>query len=161
MATEFLWQPRAKDLSLNQELIFQTLDWYCDDIEDPETGFSVYKIFVFGVDQNNIPVTLCINDFCPFFFIEVPSTWNSSCVYSVKEALNNRSIKSFDFLQRKRFYGFENNKIRSLLKLSFYNMRGMRSAKYQLEKKEYQIGELGVLVELLLQHVGVRIILNV
>jgi len=140
MASEFLWQPRAKDLSLNQELIFQTLDWYCDDIEDPETGFSVYKIFVFGVDQNNIPVTLCINDFCPFFFIEVPSTWNSSCVYSVKEALNNRSIKSFDFLQRKRFYGFENNKIRSFLKLSFYNMRGMRNAKYQFEKKEYQIG---------------------
>jgi DNA polymerase elongation subunit (family B) len=132
------WESRIKDLSIDRELIFQTLDWYCDDFHD-ENDYLVYKIYVFGIDQNGSPVTMCINDFHPFFFIEVPITWNSSCIYSVKEAINNRSIKSFEFLERKRYYGFENNKIRKFLKLSFYSSKGMRSAKYQIEKNSYQI----------------------
>jgi len=132
------WEARQKDLSVEDNLIFQTLDWYCDDIV--EENYPVYKIYVFGVSEKNIPVTVCINDFCPFFFIEVPSTWNSSCVYSVRDALNIKSIKTIEFLERKRYYGFENNKIRKFLKLSFYSSRGMRSAKYQIEKKSYQIG---------------------
>ena len=71
-----------------------------------------YKIFVFGVDIDHRPVRLQINGFCPFFFIEVPCTWNSSCIYSVKEALNIRSIKTIEFLKRKSYYGFQNNKMR-------------------------------------------------
>jgi len=133
------WEARNKELSINKNLIFQTLDWYCDDIEE-DTGFSVYKIFAFGVDESGSSITLCINGFNPFFFIEVPNTWNSACVYTVKEILNIRSIKSVEFLERKRFYGFENNKIRKFLKLSFYSSRGMRSAKYQIEKNSYQVG---------------------
>ena len=133
------WESRNRDLSVEGDLIFQTLDWYCDDIEG-ENGYSTYKIFVFGVDQNKNPVTVCINDFCPFFFIEVPSNWDSTCIYSVKEAFNNKCIKTIEFLKRKRYYGFENNKIRSFLKLSFYTSRGMRSAKYKIEKNSFQIG---------------------
>ena len=131
------WEARSVNIN-DGDLIFQTLDWYCDDIED-ESGYAVYKIFVFGVNQEGSPVTVCINDFNPFFFIEVPITWTSNCIYSVKEALNIRSIKTIDFLERKRYYGFENNKIRKFLKLSFYSSRGMRSAKYQIEKNSYQI----------------------
>ena len=133
------WEARDQDPETHTELIFQTLDWYCDDLEDPETGYPVYKIFAFGVDLNRKPITLCINDFSPFFFIEVPITWNSSCIYTVKQVLNIRSIKTMEFLKRKRYYGFENNKMRSFIKLSFHSSKGMRSAKYQIEKNIYQI----------------------
>ena len=64
------WEARNKD-HIGEELVFQTLDWYCDDFEDPVTGYPVYKIYVFGIDQENLPVTLCINEFNPFFFIEL------------------------------------------------------------------------------------------
>ena len=128
------WEARTKDLETKDNLIFQTLDWYCDDFEDTDTGYLVYKIYVFGVNDNGIPVTLCINEFNPFFFIELPITWDSSCLYSVKQALNIKSIKSVEFLERKRYYGFEMNKIRKFLKLSFYSFKGMRNARYQIEK---------------------------
>lgn len=134
------WEIRQERTASDDALIFQTLDWYCDDFEDLATGYPVYKIYVFGIDQENLPVTLCINEFNPFFFIEVPCTWNSTCIYSVKEALDIRSIKLIEFLERKRYHGFENNKIRKFLKLSFYSSKGMRNAKYQIERNCYQIG---------------------
>jgi len=136
------WEARASELSIESPLVFQTLDWHCDDFdkENPDgRSFPVYKIFAFGVDTNGAAVTLCINDFSPFFFIEVPSTWDRTCIYSLKEAFNNRSIKTLEFLERKRYYGFENNKIRKFVKLSFYSFKGMRNARYQIDKNSYLI----------------------
>ena len=43
------------------------------------------------------------------------------------------------FLERKRYYGFENNKIRKFIKLSFYSSRGMRSMVYRLQKDKFNI----------------------
>ena len=132
-----LWEARNKFSLSGKDLIFQSLDWYCEDIITEI--YPVFKIFVFGVDQDHSPVSVCINDFCPFFFIEVPSNWDSSCIYSVKESINNKSIKSFEFLRRKKYFGFENNKMRSFLKLSFYSSKCMRNVKYQIEKNVYQV----------------------
>ena len=87
------WEPREKNENVDRDLKFQTLDWYSDDFENDSTGFLEYKIFVFGVDQENNPVSLCINNFYPFFFIEVPSIWDSTCVYSVREAFNTIKFK--------------------------------------------------------------------
>ena len=42
------------------DLIFQTLDWYCKDLENK------FVIYSFGVSNNDKPVTLQINNFCPF-----------------------------------------------------------------------------------------------
>jgi len=129
------WEIRQPE-SCKNELIFQTLDWYCDDIEENDN--LKFKIFVFGISIQGNPVTLKINDFCPFFFIEIPITWNASCIYSVKQALKFRG-KDISFLERKRYYGFENNKIRHFLKLSFYNSKTMRALRYQIEHNDYQI----------------------
>lgn len=121
------------------ELIFQTLDWYCDDFVNEKTEFLEYKIFSFGVSTDGCPITLKINGFNPFFFIEVPETWDRTCVYSVKNALNAKSIKSIDFLERKKYYGFENNKIRKFLKLSFYSSKAMRTMRYRIEQNTFMI----------------------
>ena len=60
------WEARASELATGSPLVFQTLDWHCDDFdkENPDgRSFPVYKIFAFGVDTNGAAVTLCINDF--------------------------------------------------------------------------------------------------
>jgi DNA polymerase elongation subunit (family B) len=123
---------REPHLISSGSLIFQTLDWYCSDIKNEDSDFLEYIIYVFGVSLDGKPVSLKISDFNPFFFIEVPGNWDSSCVYSMKEALG-KSVKSIDFLQRKRYYGFENNKLRNFLKLSFWNYRSFRYTSYKLK----------------------------
>jgi DNA polymerase delta subunit 1 len=133
------WEPREKNVNVDNNLRFQTLDWYSDDFENDSTGFLEYKIFVFGVDQENSPVSLCINNFYPFFFIEVPSIWDSTCVYSVRESFTNIKFKNMEFLERKRYYGFENNKVRKFLKLSFYSAKALRSARYKIGETDFSV----------------------
>ena len=128
------WVVRKKD-QIEKEIIFQSLDWYCDDILDEKLN---YKIFIFGVSITGSPVTLSVNNFYPFFFIEVPTTWTSSCIYSVKEAICFNG-KNIEFLQRKRYYGFENNKQRKFLKLSFYTSKAMRNMRYKIENNCFLI----------------------
>ena len=42
------WEVRNKESNTSKDLIFQTLDWYADDVQNDTTGFGEYKIFVFG-----------------------------------------------------------------------------------------------------------------
>ena len=141
------WEPRNTTFN-DAVILFQTLDWYCDDIQNENTNYFEYKIFVFGINNTGIPITLCINNFFPFFFIEVPSNWDQSCVYSVKNALNAKSIKNISFLEGKRYYGFENNKIRKFLKLSFYSSKAFRSVRYQIQNNKYTISGKDYLFDL-------------
>jgi DNA polymerase delta subunit 1 len=135
------WKARNCEIDTSKDLIFQTLDWYCDDVTD-DSGFNQYKIFVFGIDNNGIPVSLQINNFYPFFFVELHQNWDSTSIYSIKESFianGIKNIKSIDFLERKKYYGFENNKLRKFLKLSFYSSKAMRSTRYRLEQTDFQI----------------------
>ena len=128
------WQPRERAESTDTDLVFQTLDWYNTDLVNESTDFLEYKIFVFGVNNHNLPVTLQINGYYPFFFIEIPSYWDSTCIYKIREQF--RGLQDIKFLERQRYYGFENNRIRKFLKLNFYTLKSMRSFKYRLEKRE-------------------------
>jgi DNA polymerase elongation subunit (family B) len=133
---------REKNLDTSQDLTFQTLDWYCEDFINEESGFMEYKIFVFGISDLGSPVSLRINEFYPFFFIELPITWDSTCVYTMRETFANsgiKSIKNIEFLERKKYYGFENNKIRKFLKLSFYSSKAMRSVCYRIRSSKFKI----------------------
>ena len=132
------WEIREKCQSTDKPLCFQTLDWYTQDIENPETDYLEYKIFVFGINEEGYQVTLQINDFYPFFFIEVPSTWDNTCLYTLRQTFHF-PLQDLTFLERKRYYGFENNKMRRFVKLAFYNEKTMRNAKYKIEKNSFVI----------------------
>ena len=133
------WDIREQRVCMETPLVFQTLDWYNADIENTETEALEYKIFVFGVDIDHRPVRLQINGFCPFFFIELPDTWDQTCIYKMRELL--WGVENITFLERKRYYGFENNRIRKFLKLNFKNLKSMRSVKYRLEKQGIKLPE--------------------
>ena len=115
------------------DLFFQAFDWYSEDIINEETNYPEYKVFIFGILDSGLPISIRVDDFYPFFFIEVPTNWDKTCIYDVKNAFNNRSIKSFEFLTRHRYYGFENNKLRKFIKLSFYSNRALRYTRNQIE----------------------------
>ena len=130
------WSIRNTDY--DDSLIFQCLDWWSEDQEDPDDPDSLeYKVYVFGVNTSGVPINLRIDNYYPFFFIEVPQSWDSSCIYTVKNSMGNKNIVSMDFLQRKRYYGFENNLIRKFIKISFKNAKAMNNLRYQIEKNKY------------------------
>jgi hypothetical protein len=79
------WESRNREIDTSKDLIFQTLDWYCEDVTD-DSGFNQYKIFVFGIDTLGIPISLQINNFYPFFFVEIHPNWDSTSIYSIKES---------------------------------------------------------------------------
>jgi hypothetical protein len=130
--TSVMWDIREKGESTDEQLIFQTLDWYNNDITNEETDLVEFKIFTFGVNDKNQPVSLQINGFAPFFFIEIPNSWDSTCMFTMREIF--RGLQDMHYLERKKYYGFENNRIRKFLKLSFYNLKSMRSTRYRIDK---------------------------
>lgn len=133
------WEPRQTDFSVQRDLIFQTLDWYCEDFENEDSGYLEYKIFVFGIDASGGPVTLRVDSFFPFFYIEVSESFDSGCVSTVREALGMKSIKNIEYLKAKKYYGFENNKLRNFLKLTFYSAKATRTARYRIDKTNFSI----------------------
>jgi DNA polymerase delta subunit 1 len=148
---EIDWQPRPTNNSTNRDLIFQTLDWYCvDEVDNSNTESDVpefprYTVYVFGVCMDGFPVSLRLVDFFPFFFIEVPQSFDSSCTYSLNSAFRKIGLKpkSIEYLERKRYYGFENNRMRKFMKLTFYTNKSMRFVKGYIEKNRIDLfGEL-------------------
>jgi len=127
-----MWDIREKEESTDNDLIFQTLDWYNTDITNEETDLLEYKIYTFGINIDNKPVSLQINGYFPFFFIEIPNSWDSTCIFTMREVF--KGLQDMHYLERKRYYGFENNKLRKFLKLSFYNLKTMRSVRYRIDK---------------------------
>ena len=111
------WEIRATSESTDSDLLFQTLEWYTSDVTDDETELTEFKIYTFGVNDEGISVTLQINGFFPFFFIEIPGSWDSTCIFTMKQLF--KGLQDISYLERKRYYGFENNKLRKFLKLSF------------------------------------------
>ena len=63
------WSVRENSFNLSEDLVFQTLDWYNEDFLNEETDKLEYRIYTFGVNDQNKPVSLIINNFYPFFFI--------------------------------------------------------------------------------------------
>jgi DNA polymerase elongation subunit (family B) len=134
------WEPRS-NIRHEGDLIFQCLDWYSEDScadldsEYPDSKESrEYKIFVFGVDSSGNSVSLRIDNYKPFFFFEVPYNWGSSNIYTIKEKMGNYQ---YEFLKRKRYYGFENGLIRKFVKVSFKTSKQMNILKNQISNGKF------------------------
>jgi DNA polymerase delta subunit 1 len=132
------WDNRGEHESVDSPLIFQTLDWYCEDTLNDSTDFYEYSVYVFGTTLDSKPITVRLKDFYPFFFIEVPHGWDQNCVYTMREVLG-KGVKTIEFLKRKKYYGFENNKIRSFLKLTFWNYKSFTSMRWKISKNKFTI----------------------
>lgn len=113
-----------------------------------------YEIFIFGVLLDNRSIAIKVENFKPYFFVEVPSKWNAvNDTESFKEWLNeqeytNRSgqDKSFKYplkdsefsIEKKiKFDGFQNNKKTNFLKIEFKSLFGFHTVKrFFMDNKE-------------------------
>ncbi len=147
------WEAREQEhnfIEKGTSLVFQTIDWYCEDTDIPDSVYKEYTIYVSGVSISGRSVCLKVTGFHPYFFIELPPKFNKGSLYSIKEALSQMFIKpnNITYHTAKRYYGFENGKLRQFLKLSFYTNKSMKNAMYKLDKEPVKIGGIGYRFEI-------------
>lgn len=144
----------------NENLIFQVIDWYATDVEkqpdsdeeedsEDESANSPqemeYAIKAFGVDEVGRSIGLTITGFQPYFYIEVVGV-NLSIIENynkVRRHLLEKFQRKFnidhipDHEDREikvNMYGFTNNEKKCFMKIVFKNLRGFKSAVYNLKE---------------------------
>ena len=122
---------------------FQCIDWLATneyvktENPNPKSKFkfiSKYKhvIKLFGITENGHSVCVHINDFNPYFYIKVNDDSNelskSKIIAAIKNSVDEKVGKdliSYEFVDKKEFYGFTNNKLFRFIKLVFNNSYSM------------------------------------
>lgn len=147
--------------TVNQDLIFQALDWYSSDVthEDEEEEDEAmeyvqtlkkndeeYTVKVFGVDEKGRSIGVTVNGFKPFMYICIPGLElrNENTYVSVSRNLtiDNPSFKIVKVEREEKInlYGFRNNESEMYMKLYFKSEKNFRSAVYNL-KQVYHSGK--------------------
>lgn len=129
-------------------IIFQVIDWSQfhesdedsseSDSEQNSNSLLKYKIRLYGRTINNESIFVNVEDFTPFFYVEVPLDWNTtkclSLISYIKNKISNennlRGFKNFEIIQKKKFNGFTDYKNFKFIKLIFLNMKSLKSFEY-------------------------------
>jgi len=92
-----------------------------------------YSIELFGRTEDDKSVYVKVNDFTPYFYVEIPNEWGDKHVNKFVEYIKFRSIRKFrdslieyDIVKRHKFYGFTDNKEFKFIRLIFSNSEAMR-----------------------------------
>lgn len=102
----------------NKEIIFQILEWSQFHEEKQENSSSdekndnqpEYKIRLFGRTNENKSIFVNVENFTPFFYIEIPINWTNTQAYSLvnylKSKINSsvvKGFKNFDIIEKKNY----------------------------------------------------------
>ena len=127
----------------SEPIIFQCLEWLgtneskreVDNNTKSKNKFSInYKhvIKLYGVTKDGISVSVNNNNFKPYFYIKVDDNFTNihkmKLMSKIKKLLDDRdqqNLLSLEFVKKKDFYGFTNNKLYKFVKLTFLNSSTM------------------------------------
>ena len=92
---------------MNNDIFFQIIDWTHShessiNEEDSETSLEKelgcepeekleYKIRLFGRTNENKSIFINVDNFTPFFYIEIPTTWNKTKVFLLISYLKKKN----------------------------------------------------------------------
>ena len=109
----------------NNDILFQAIDWDFYDNEDDE-GNKIYKVRIFGNTSDNKTVYVLVDNFTPYFFVEVPKKWRLnqidifiSTIKNIVDEEYKESLVSYNVVEKHKFYGFTNNELFSFVRLIF------------------------------------------
>jgi DNA polymerase elongation subunit (family B) len=89
----------------NQDIEFSIIDWFeCDmNNENKQYGYWLnkehdksYKLFAFGVTSEGHSVCLRINNYHPYFFLQIPENFNEKQISDFKEAILSEDYEDVD-----------------------------------------------------------------
>lgn len=127
----------------NEDLIFQVIDWDYyhdeesiddDDVDDNDNVLLKYKIRMFGITDQQKKIHVQINDYTPFFYIQIPKNTQRTQIQMLLEEVKNRvpkrvknSLKSYDIVKKHIFWGFTNYEKYDFVRLVFHSYDGFRA----------------------------------
>lgn len=136
--------------SSKDDIVFQCFEWIGTNelktslSSDPKKKYNKsyqHVVKLYGVTKEGYSVSVNNNEFKPYFFIKVASSFTE--LYKVKltnaikleldkDAKKKRQFNSYskdiislDIVKRKDFYGFNNNKLFKFIKITFQNTMAM------------------------------------
>jgi len=130
----------------NGDIVFQAVSWHScdyeygdddnsDDGESKPVSNEKFLVKVFGVTDDGHTVSASITGFPPYFFIKVPHKITSMFSTHLKTYLVSQlpyyaksTVKSIKIMPMKDFWGFQNGKKWSFVRITFTNLKGMRAA---------------------------------
>lgn len=137
---EFYYRKKVK-VDIKDKIKFQILSWEKFDKEINGDEYDLeYKIYIFGVTDNNKSICCEINEFTPYFYVKIPDNlqekWNQYKTKQVEYWLKNKLYKFKDSLikvsvvERKDIDGFTNEKNFKFLKILLKNEKAFVKCKY-------------------------------
>jgi DNA polymerase delta subunit 1 len=125
-----------------QQIInFQSYSWYYSDFEDDELddeGESVmeYQIYMFGVTDDHKSITVKINDYKPYFYVQIPDSYMETDVNRFYKFIKSK-LRSVEYglvgnsvTRKKKLYPYLGQQKFRLMKLIFKNDKAFKKCKY-------------------------------
>lgn len=136
-------------------MIFQIVDWNYFHEEDDE-GIKQYKIRLFGRTKENKTIYVCVENFNPYFYIEIDKTMRKEkieqLICDVKKKVypkeNVDGFLKYELEEHHNLYGFTNSAKFPFLKLIFTSFDAFRSYERVFNKpirnKKYKLFESNI-----------------
>lgn len=129
----------------DDNLIFQVLDWDFFH-EDDDDGKKQFSIRLFGKNKNQQSVYLQVDDFKPYFFVELEDHWKYTTVDAIVTEVKKKVPKDkvdglirFNIQEKYKFWGFTNYKKFKFAKLTFNDFESMKSYSYAFSNKKINV----------------------
>jgi len=117
-------------------------NYYSDEEENKTEIQKKYLIEIYGFDKQQNSVCLTVEDFTPYFFVEIPSHWTKAKfqriiqkVATKVESWNKEGLHSWKIVDRMKFYGFRNEEKYKFVRLAFLTKGAFYSYQKQLSEK--------------------------
>ena len=142
------------DKNINKDIIFQILDWswyHEEDLSDDSS--KKYVIRLFGRTPENQTIYVKVNNYTPFFYIEVPNNWRDYMTTILLEEVKKKAFirKTIDgslhsepalgfkdakiINDRHRLYGFSNFQKVKYIQLIFNDYDSMKAYESVFRRK--------------------------
>ena len=146
----------------NDDIYFQIIDWnQCHEMTttedssetslEKELGGNIeekleYKIRLFGRTRENKSIFVNVENFTPYFYIEIPTTWTKTksflLISHIKKKIANKKItdglKDFSIIEKKKFKGFTDYKDFKFIRLVFSNLISFKGFERWIERYRIQ-----------------------
>lgn len=126
-------------------IIFQILDWdsYHEEQEDDDENINIYKIRIFGRTKDDKTVYLEVNEYKPYFYIEINKAWRKTDVDRLLEHIKPmvypkeyaNGLVEYNIVENYKFNGFTNNTLYKFLELKFNDTFSLKAYERAFKKK--------------------------
>jgi DNA polymerase elongation subunit (family B) len=125
----------------NNDVTFQVLDW-ASSHRDSGDNAEKYIIRLFGMTEEKKTICVEVQNFTPYFYVEIPDSWDTTRVTILMRAVKEKIYpKNFQerkvvatLVQRHKFWGFTNDKLFNFVRLVFDDFNTMRQYMYAFER---------------------------